>query len=205
MHVNVGRDFTPTEFADIREASAGDLCPHRGDGHLEEARGIEVGHIFQLGAKYSGAMGANYASETDSQQPILMGSYGIGLTRLLAALIEESNDENGIIWHPAVAPFQVVIVVANWRDEAAMAAGVTLHDALTSRGIDVMLDEREERTGPKFKDADLVGYPVRVVIGKGLANGTVEMRSRRDPASGHEVAVGEVVEAVAALLSELSA
>ena len=205
VHVNVGRDFTPTEFADIREAEAGDLCPNRGDGDLETARGIEVGHIFQLGAKYSGAMGANFAGEDGALQPILMGSYGIGLTRLLAALIEASNDENGIIWHPAVAPFQVVIIVANWRDEAGMQAGVELHDALTARGIDVMLDEREERTGPKFKDADLVGYPVRIVIGKGLATGTVELRTRRDSESSREVAVADAVTAIEAALVELSA
>jgi prolyl-tRNA synthetase len=205
VHVNVGRDFTPSEYADIREAAAGDACPRCADGVLIDVRGIEVGHIFKLGAKYSGAMGANFASEDGTPKPIQMGSYGIGLTRLLAALIEESHDDNGIIWHPAVAPFAVVIVVANHRDPAGVEAGQALHDTLTARGIDVMLDDREERAGPKFKDADLIGYPVRVVIGKGLATGTIELRLRRDPDSGREIALADAPDAIAGLLAELSA
>ena len=204
VHINVGRDFSPTEFADIREAVAGDLCPNCKTGTLSPVRGIEVGHIFKLGAKYSGAMGANYIAEDGAATPIQMGSYGIGLTRLLAALIENSHDENGIIWHPAVAPFQVVIVVAGWKDPQAVEAGQALHDELTRRGIDVLLDDREDRPGPKFKDADLVGYPVRVVIGKGLANGTVEIRPRRDPTAGREVPVEDAADAVVALLRELA-
>jgi prolyl-tRNA synthetase len=205
VHVNVERDFTPSEFADIAEAIAGDLCPNCQIGLLEDARGIEVGHIFKLGTKYSGPMAANYSSEDGTLKPILMGSYGIGLTRLLAALVETSHDENGIIWHPAVAPFHVAIIVGNYKDAEMNAAAQTLHDALIARGIEVMFDDRDERPGPKFKDADLVGYPVRVVVGKGLAAGNIEIRSRKDAASGRDVPVAEAADAVATLLRALSA
>ena len=204
VHVNAGRDFAAPRYADLREAQAGDPCPNCAPGSLETVRGIEVGHIFQLGDKYSAPMGATYSAEDGTMKPILMGSYGIGLTRCLAALIEVSHDSNGIIWHPSVAPFQVVIVVASWKDEAATAAGLALHDALTARGVDVMLDDRDERPGPKFKDADLIGYPVRVVIGKGLANGTLEVRTRRDPASQGEIAVDTAPETIIALLADLA-
>jgi prolyl-tRNA synthetase len=205
VHVNIGRDFSPSEYADIRVATDGDRCPNCKEGRLETARGIEVGHIFKLGAKYSGAMGANYQGEDGTLHPIQMGSYGIGITRLLAAAIEASHDENGIIWSPAIAPFQAVIVIASVKDEAAVSAGAALHDALQARGIDVMLDDRDERPGFKFKDADLVGYPVRVVIGKGLANGVVELRARRDAAGSREVPVGEAEQAVVELLTEIRA
>ena len=204
VHVNAGRDFTPTDTADIRVAVAGDTCPNCKDGVLEEARGIEVGHIFKLGAKYSGAMGANYADETGGVSAIQMGSYGIGLGRTMAAAIEQSHDENGIIWPVALAPFAVIIVVANIRDAASVEAAQKLHDDLTARGIDVLLDDRDERAGVKFKDADLVGYPVRVVIGKGLASGNIEMRARRDAQSGRDVPVADAVNQIAALLTELT-
>ena len=204
VHVNIGRDFTPTDTADIRVAVAGDLCPACQDALLEEARGIEVGHIFKLGDKYSGAMGANFTNETGSLSPILMGSYGIGLGRTLAAVLEASHDENGIIWPAALAPFQVIVVVANIRDASAMEAGLSLHDALNARGIDTILDERDERAGVKFKDADLIGYPVRVVIGKGLANGMIEVRTRRDAQSGRDVPVQGAADAIAALLADLT-
>jgi prolyl-tRNA synthetase len=133
-----------------------------------------------------------------------MGSYGIGLGRTMAALIEVSHDENGIIWPPAIAPFQVVIVVANVKDEAALQAAQALHDNLKEQRIDAILDDRDERAGVKFKDADLVGYPVRVVIGKGLANGVIELRARRDASSSKEVPVDGAVDAISELLAELS-
>jgi prolyl-tRNA synthetase len=203
VHVNVGRDFTPDEYADVRTAVAGDRCPGCQEAALEEARGIEVGHIFKLGTKYSAAMGATYTAEDGSVRPFEMGSYGIGVTRTLAAIIEQSHDEDGIIWPPDVAPFPVVIVVANVRDEAAGRAAKALHDALEARGIDVLLDDRDERAGVKFKDADLVGYPVRVVAGKGIANGLFEVRLRRDPSSAEEVRVEDAPARVTALLESL--
>ncbi|GAB4466280.1 MAG: proline--tRNA ligase [Armatimonadaceae bacterium] len=203
VHVNTDRDFTPSEFADIRVAVAGDTCPRCGEGTLVEARGIEVGHIFQLGTKYSGAMGANFTDENGTIQPILMGSYGIGLTRLLAAHIEASHDADGIIWHPAVAPFQVIIVVANIKDTAALEAGQELHDALNTAGIDCLLDDRDERAGVKFKDVDLIGFPVRVVIGKGFARGVVEIRARRDAESLTEVPVADAATAIQEMVRNL--
>lgn len=203
VHVNVGRDFSPSEWADIRVAEAGDVCPKCQDGTLETVRGIEVGHIFKLGTKYSKAMGALVNGEDGTPRPVEMGCYGIGVPRTLAAIVEASHDENGIVWPVNVAPFQVVIVAANVKDAAQMTAAERLHDELTRRGVDVMLDERDERAGVKFKDADLIGYPVRVVAGKGVANGVLELRARRDPASGREVAVDEAVDAVLALLNEL--
>ncbi|MDX1933374.1 MAG: proline--tRNA ligase [Capsulimonadales bacterium] len=203
VHVNIGRDFTPSDYADLRIAVAGDRCPICEQGTLEEARGIEVGHIFQLGTKYSGAMGANYTDDQGTIRPILMGSYGIGISRLLAAILETSHDADGMIWHPAVAPFQVVLVVANVKDEAAAAAGQKLHDDLIADGLEVLLDDRDERAGVKFKDADLIGIPVRVVIGKGLAGGKVEIRARKDAASGREIPIEETLASVRALLESL--
>jgi prolyl-tRNA synthetase len=187
VHVNIGRDFTPSDYADVRIAEAGDLCPKCADARLEEARGIEVGHIFKLGEKYSGAMGANYSDADGALKPIQMGSYGIGISRILAALIEVSHDGDGIIWHPEVAPFHVYVVVANTKDEAAMAAGQTLHDELTALGVEVLLDDREERAGVKFKDADLI----------------VEIRARKDAATAREVPVGDAAQAVAGMLQTL--
>ena len=204
VHVNLGRDFSPTEYADIRVAVAKDLCPSCRTEKLEDARGIEVGHIFKLGSKYSAPMGANYTEESGAAKPIQMGSYGIGITRLLAALIENSHDKDGIIWPVAVAPFSVIIVVTYIKDEALVKAGQELHDALRARGVDVLLDDRDERAGIKFKDADLIGIPVRVVIGKGLANGTVEIKVRKNSDSAREAPVAEAANTVVALLSDLS-
>lgn len=204
--VNAGRDFSPTDYADLRVAVAGDPCPAAPQFPLTDARGIEVGHIFKLGSKYSKPLKAEYASESGEQTTILMGSYGIGNSRLLAALVEASHDENGIIWHPSVAPFQAVIVVGNIKDEPALAAAEALHDELERAGVTVMLDNRDERIGVKFKDADLVGYPVRVVFGKGFASGMVEIKARRDGRDGaKEVPLMGAVDAVREMLGELSA
>ena len=203
VHVNIDRDFAPDEYADLRVAVAGDRCPVAPEYTLTEARGIEVGHIFKLGTKYSAAMGATFNAEDGSTKAVQMGCYGIGNSRLLAALVEASHDDDGIVWHPEIAPFHVVIVLANVKDEKAQEAGTALHDALEARGIPVMLDDRDERPGVKFKDADLVGYPVRVVIGKGLAEGKVEIRARRDAGSSRDVPIGEAETAIVALLEEL--
>ncbi|MBC8140462.1 MAG: proline--tRNA ligase [Armatimonadetes bacterium] len=204
--VNPGRDFTPADYADARVAVAGDPCPVAPQYLLTDARGIEVGHIFKLGTKYSEPLKAAYVAENGEQSTILMGSYGIGNSRLLAALIEASHDENGIIWHPSVAPLQVVVIVGNIKDEPALAAAETLHDELERTGISVMLDNRDERIGVKFKDADLIGYPVRVVFGKGFASGTVEIKARRDAKdAAKEVTLNGAVDAVRERLAELSA
>ena len=203
VHVNFGRDFTPSEYADVRVAVAGDVCPSCKDATLEDARGIEVGHIFKLGTKYSKPMGANFTDDAGEIRPIQMGSYGIGLTRLLGGIIEASHDKDGIIWPASVAPFSVVIVIAYTRDEACIVAAHEMHDLLTAKGIDVLLDDREDRAGVKFKDADLIGIPVRVVFGKSFANGVIEIRARHDAETQREVAVTEAADAVIEMLAGL--
>ena len=180
VDVDQEREFTPSAFVDLRAAVAGDPCP-RCDGKLEIHRGIEVGQVFYLGTKYSAKMGATYLDPEGREQPIEMGCYGIGVSRLLAAAIEQNHDTNGIIWPFAIAPFEVLLLPINYLDERIRAAADRLYEELRARGVDVLLDDRDERPGVKFKDADLIGIPLRITIGaKGLDKGCVEMRRRRD-------------------------
>ena len=203
VHVNHGRDFSVGETADLRVAEDGDHCPVCGDGVLSTVRGIEVGHIFKLGAKYSKAMGAQFTTEAGQLEPLLMGCYGIGMSRTLAALIEAGHDNDGIVWPIQIAPFEVVIVVASAQDAAQMEYATRLHDQLRTLGIDVILDDRDERPGVKFKDADLVGYPIRVVVGKGLAGGEIETRLRRDPSSTNLIAADGAAQEIASMVARL--
>lgn len=205
VHANVGRDFQATKVGDIRNAEEGDLDPAGSGGLLKTVRGIEVGHIFQLGTKYSRAMGVEVSNAEGVLTPVQMGCYGIGITRTLASILEVNHDANGIIWPIAAAPFEVLIVVASYQDEALKAAGQTLHDELEARGIDVMLDDRDERPGVKFKDADLIGYPIRVVIGKGFANGKLELKLRHDPNSLREIDAATATDEIARVVAEMKA
>lgn len=200
-HTVVGRDFEITLQGDIRTAVAGDSCPRCEGGHLTEARGIEVGHIFKLGTKYSAAMGAVYQNEAGEQHPILMGCYGLGVSRTIAAAIEANHDANGICWPINIAPYEVAIIIAYTPDAAQMSEGMKLYRALQAQGVDVLLDDREERVGVKFKDMELIGIPVQVVVGKGLANGTVEVGLRREPGGRIETAVTEAAAAVLRLVT----
>jgi prolyl-tRNA synthetase len=160
---------------------SGDACPRCDTGKLQTHRGIEVGQVFYLGTKYSEKMGATYLDAEGREQPIQMGCYGIGVSRLVAAAIEQTHDANGIIWPLAIAPFQVLVLPVNVKDDRLRDAGEALYEQLRQLGIDVLLDDRDERAGVKFKDADLVGIPLRVTIGpKGLDKGVVEVRMRRD-------------------------
>jgi len=143
------------------------ICPDCG-GQLETARGIEIGHIFQLGTKYSKAIGATYLDEDGKSQPIIMGCYGIGVTRMLAAAIEQNHDERGIIWPKNLAPFQAVIIQTDMREEKLTKAATKLHEELSGKGVEVIYDDREERAGIKFADADLIGYPLQLILGKTL-------------------------------------
>ncbi len=177
--VVLGQDFTPAARGDIRTAVAGDLCPRCDTGHLTDARGIEVGHIFKLGTKYSKDMNALYQNEAGEKHPIIMGCYGLGVSRTMAAAIEAHNDENGMVWPINIAPFEVAIVVANIKDELQINAARELYGSLKAQGVDALLDDREERVGVKFKDMDLIGVPIQVVVGKGLAEGNVEVGLRR--------------------------
>jgi len=179
--VDQERDFTPSAFTDLRTAAAGDPCPRCEGGKLELYRGIEVGQVFYLGKKYSEKMGATYLDPEGREQPIEMGCYGIGISRLLAAAIEQNHDQNGIIWPFALAPFQTIILPINYLEERTRTAADRLYNELKERGVQALLDDRDERPGVKFKDADLIGVPLRITIGaKGLDKGVVELRRRRD-------------------------
>lgn len=178
-NANPGRDFTPDRFIDIRNVEAGDGCPRCEEGKLEMWRGIEVGHVFKLGTKYSQALNATYLDANGKEQVIFMGCYGIGIGRTVAAAIEQNHDENGIIFPIPIAPFQCSVVAINAKDKGVMAASEEIYLKLEKLGIEVLFDDRDERPGVKFKDNDLIGIPLRIVVGsKGLAEGKVELKIR---------------------------
>ena len=181
IEVDQERDFTPSAFADLRLAVDGDPCPRCDQGRLETYRGIEVGQVFYLGKKYSESMGATYLDAEGRERPVEMGCYGIGISRLVAAAIEQNNDANGIIWPFSIAPFHVLLLPINYKDQAIQAVSDRLYQELQKCGIEVLLDDRDERPGVKFKDADLIGIPLRLTVGaKGLEKGRVELRWRCD-------------------------
>ncbi|MBF2099114.1 MAG: proline--tRNA ligase, partial [Gloeomargaritaceae cyanobacterium C42_A2020_066] len=178
---NWGKPFAlPKLVANLRKATAGDRALHDPNQTLQSARGIEIGHIFQLGTKYSQAMGATYTNEQGEDSPLVMGCYGIGVSRLAQAAIEQSHDSDGLIWPVAIAPYQVIVVIPNLKDADQVAAAERLYGELAAAGLEVLLDDRDERAGVKFKDADLLGIPYRVVTGKTLKQGQVEVVWRRD-------------------------
>ena len=180
LHVEPLRDFKPDQVADLRMVKAGEPCPHCGSA-LATARGIEVGQVFKLFTKYSEALKATFLDENGKEKPMVMGCYGIGVSRTMAAAIEQNNDADGIIWPAAIAPFQVAVVPINIKDEAQLQLAERIYGELKAAGLDVLLDDRNERPGVKFKDADLIGYPVRIALGpKALAEGMVEIKCRRD-------------------------
>ncbi|OLS02167.1 proline--tRNA ligase [Tissierella creatinophila] len=177
-NVNYGRDFQGEVVEDLLMIRDGDICP-KCDEKLKMARGIEVGNIFQLGTKYSEGIGAKYLDENGKEKYFVMGSYGIGITRTVAAIIEQSHDENGIIWPLNVAPYEVIITVINTKDEEQMNLSQNIYDELAKKGVEVLLDDRKERAGVKFNDRDLIGIPIRIVVGKGAADGMVEYSLRK--------------------------
>ncbi len=203
VHVQPGRDFPHPEYLDLRSAVAGDASPAHPGETLSTARGIEVGHVFNLGTRYTVAMNATYNDEGGKVKPIVMGSYGIGVSRVMAAAVEQHHDDSGILWPVAIAPFEAVVVLVGTKDEAQTQAANDLYAQLMQLGVDVLLDDREERPGVKFKDWELVGIPVQVVVGKGLAEGTLEVSLRRDRASKRAVPVADAAEAVREMLSAL--
>ncbi len=180
INVNPNRDFTVKSFSDLRVVVDGDDCP-RCDGNLSIRRGIEVGHVFKLGTKYSNSMGATFLDEEGKQQPMIMGCYGIGIGRTVAACIEQNHDENGIAWPLPMAPFQVTILPLTAREKEVTEEAERLYREITALGVDVLLDDRDERAGVKFNDAELLGTPIRIVIGKkGLKEGGVEIKGRSE-------------------------
>ncbi|HYN21502.1 MAG TPA: proline--tRNA ligase, partial [Thermoanaerobaculia bacterium] len=180
INVNWGRDVDLAEWTDLALVTGGDPCP-RCEGTLELFRGIEVGHIFKLGAKYSEKMGCNFTDEDGQERPMIMGCYGLGIGRTVAAAIEQNHDADGIIWPRPLAPFEVLLAALNPDDGEVRRVAEDLYGQLLEKGIEVLYDDRDERPGVKFKDADLIGFPVRLVVGaKSLADGKVEVSLRRD-------------------------
>ena len=179
-NVNLGRDCTISEFADIRNVAHGDPCPRCQTGTLEMWRGIEVGHVFKLGVKYSKALKATYLDSDGKEQIVFMGCYGIGIGRTVAACIEQNHDDNGIIFPLPIAPFHCIISALNIKEEPVRATAEAIYEELQQAGVEVLLDDRDERPGFKFKDADLIGIPLRIVVGsKNLAEGKVELKDRK--------------------------
>jgi len=196
--VDQARDLPDLVFADLRLARAGDPCPRCDGGVFDGHRGIEVGNIFYLGTKYSAAMKATFLDATGQERPIEMGCYGIGITRTAAAAVEQHHDDQGIIWPLPLAPFQVTVVPVNWGEPRQRETAEQLYGQLRSAGVEVLLDDREERPGIKFKDADLIGVPIRVTVGaKALDRQCVEVKGRAER-SVQEVPATDVVERVAA-------
>jgi prolyl-tRNA synthetase len=197
-NVTPARDFKPTLVADVRNILEGEGCPIDGSP-LRLGKAVEIGHIFKLGYKYSKSMGASVLNRDGKEVTPIMGSYGIGIERILTAAIESSaaaNDGNAYILHPAIAPFQVVVTITNIGDSALLAAGEKVAADLTAAGFDVLLDDRDERAGVKFKDADLVGIPYRINIGRGVAEGKVELVDRLQKLS-QDVAINQIASTVA--------
>ena len=191
-------DQKPTSL-DLRNARAGDVCQHNAESRLTEKRGIEVGHIFQLGRKYSEAMESRFTNENGKTEPFWMGCYGIGVSRLAQAAVEQHHDDSGICWPTAIAPFEAIVVVANVQDETQAQLGEALYSELQDAGVDVLIDDRKERAGVKFKDADLIGIPWRIVVGRDASEGTVELVCR----SSREVQKLPHAEAVTCLIKAL--
>lgn len=177
VNVNPERDFTVDQYADIRFIQEGDLSPD-GKGTITFAKGIEVGHVFKLGTRYSEAMGATYLDENGRSQSLIMGCYGIGVSRTMAAIVEQFNDDRGIVWPNAVAPFDVHVITVNTKDEAQNELTDKLYASLKANRFDVLVDDRAERAGVKFADSDLIGLPIRITVGKKASEGIVEVKVR---------------------------
>lgn len=204
INVNPGRDFTPTYVADIRLIQEGDPCPHCG-GEVSKARGIEVGQVFKLFTKYSSALKATYLDENGKEQPMLMGCYGVGVSRTMAAAIEQNYDDNGIIWPIEIAPYHVLVVPVNTKDEASAAKAEEIYMQLKKVGLETVIDDRKERPGVKFKDADLIGYPLRVVVGpKTLTEGKLEVKIRKTGEIRYLPLDGDYVQDIKNIIAELA-
>ena len=204
INVNPGRDFTPTYVADIRLIQEGDPCPHCG-GEVSKARGIEVGQVFKLFTKYSSALKATYLDENGKEQPMVMGCYGVGVSRTMAAAIEQNYDDNGIIWPIEIAPYHVLVVPVNTKDAASAAKAEEIYMQLKKVGLETVIDDRNERPGVKFKDADLIGYPLRVVVGpKTLTEGKLEVKIRKTGEIRYLPLDGDYVQDIKNIIAELA-
>jgi prolyl-tRNA synthetase len=193
--VDIARDIPIDEWFELRTVESGEGCPRCETGVLEVFKGMEIGHIFKLGTKYSESMGATVLTQDGKEVPIVMGSYGIGVERIMAAAVEQQHDADGIIWPRELAPFDVIVTITNMKQDEVREAGERLYNDLQNAGLEVLLDDREERAGVKFKDADLIGIPFRVTIGKKVAEGMVELFDRRTKTS-EDVKLSDVVQAL---------
>lgn len=200
INVNYGRDYKADIVKDVKTVKPGHVCEKCG-GTLASARGIEVGHIFKLGTKYSEKLEATFIDEKGVTHPIIMGCYGIGVSRTLASAIEQNNDEFGIVWPTAIAPYVVDVIPANMKDEAQVALAEELYNSLLDNGIDTMIDDRDERPGFKFKDADLIGFPFKVICGKKANEGIVELKIRKTGET-FEISKDEVISKVRELMKQ---
>ncbi len=179
-NVNVDRDFKVNQYADIRNIREGDICPKCNKGHIHFSKGIEIGNIFKLGDKYAKALGLNFLDQNNQLNPVIMGSYGIGPGRCMAAIVEQNHDDYGIIWPKEIAPYSVAIVIINSKVETQVNVAEDLYTQLLKSKVDVILDDRDERPGVKFNDMDLIGIPVRVTVGKAIEQGQVEVKFRNE-------------------------
>jgi prolyl-tRNA synthetase len=200
--VNYGRDWTAEIVTDLKLVGDADPCPACG-AWLKATQGIEVGQIFKLGTKYSEALGARYKDENQQEQLLLMGCYGIGVTRTMAAVVEQSHDGDGIIWPMPVAPFHVIVSVVQNAGEEAVRIGEEIYSGLLAAGVEAVIDDRDERPGVKFKDADIIGIPIRITVGKRAVDGIVEYKRRHLPAVSELSAEDAVSRAAREVFEEL--
>ncbi|MCK5780425.1 MAG: proline--tRNA ligase [Psychrilyobacter sp.] len=200
FNLNLGKDYKVKKVADIRNVKVGEGCPKCG-ASLKSARGIEVGHIFKLGDKYSKSLGANYLDQNGKSKDMLMGCYGIGVSRTVAATIEQHNDEFGIIWPMSLAPYTVDVIPANMKDKDQSSLAEKIYGELKDKSIDAIIDDRNERPGFKFKDADLIGFPIKIIVGRGAKDGLVEVKIRKTN-EAFEVKIEEVISFVEDLIAK---
>lgn len=200
LNVNYGRDYEGDIVTDLKVLKAGDPCPVCG-APIKHTRGIEVGQVFKLGTKYSKAMNATYKDENQQDHPLVMGCYGIGVSRTLAAVIEQHHDEDGIIWPVSVAPYHAIVTLVKPKDEEQAKIAEEIYQSLLAAGVEAVIDDRDERPGVKFKDADLLGFPIRITVGKRAGEGIVEYKLRRDSEKS-ELSVSEAIEKAIKLVNE---
>lgn len=200
LNVNYGRDYEGDIVTDLKVLKEGDPCPVCG-APIKHTRGIEVGQVFKLGTKYSKAMNATYKDENQQDHPLVMGCYGIGVSRTLAAVIEQHHDEDGIIWPVSVAPYHAIVTLVKPKDEEQAKVAEEIYQSLLTAGVEAVIDDRDERPGVKFKDADLLGFPIRITVGKRAGEGIVEYKLRRD-SEKIEISVAEAIENAIKLVNE---
>lgn len=201
INTNHDRDYKLEITADIRKVKLEEKCPRCESGKLKSARGIEVGQIFKLGTKYSKALGCNYLNEEGKITEMVMGCYGIGVSRTMAAAVEQNYDENGIIWPMSIAPYHVDIIPANVKDGEQMRIANTIYDKMIQEGVEAIIDDRDERPGFKFKDADLIGFPIKIIVGKSVTGGKVELKYR-DKDEKEEIEIENIIEYVKKIIKE---